>query len=118
VVVTTHHLDEASQCDRLIIMTAGRVVAAGPEHTIVGARTAVEVQPVAGTEWVTLFDALTAAGLPVSLHGRALRVPGTDVARVHTLLEAAHLFASLASVPATLEETFVELASAHSVVAP
>jgi ABC-type multidrug transport system ATPase subunit len=126
VLVTTHYLEETSQCDRLVIMAAGRVVAAGPEAAIVGDRTAVEVElkpaavggvsdadrsaEPAAAGWATAFGVLADAGLPVALHGRTLRVAGGDEARVRAALDARHLPASLRLVPATLEETFVELA--------
>jgi ABC-2 type transport system ATP-binding protein len=119
VLVTTHYLEEASQCDRLVIMAAGRVVAEGPEAAIVGDRRAVEVELTSdagdeGVDWATAFGVLADAGLPVALHGRTLRVAGGDAARVHDALEARHVTAGLSLVPATLEETFVELALAGS----
>ena len=123
VLVTTHYLEETSQCDRLVIMAGGRVVAAGTETAIVGDRTAVEValEPTEGARetaesraaaagWAAAFGVLADAGLPVALHGRTLRVAGGDEARVRAALDARHLPASLRLVPATLEETFVELA--------
>src|ERR687891_2773416 len=45
VLVSTHFMSEASQCDRLVVMAAGRVVAAGGMAEIVGDATAVEVRP-------------------------------------------------------------------------
>ncbi len=114
VLVTTHYLEETSQCDRLVIMAAGRVVAEGAESVIVGARQAVEVglRGGAGADWATVFGVLTDAGLPVALHGRTLRVAGRDEASVRAALEARLVAADLRLVPATLEETFVELALA------
>ena len=44
VLVTTHHLDEAGECDRLVLMAAGRVVAQGTLAAIVGDGTAVAVR--------------------------------------------------------------------------
>jgi ABC-type multidrug transport system ATPase subunit len=113
VLVTTHYLEEAKECDRLIIMAAGRVVASGPEGEIVGGHTAVEVSPGPGTHWAILFESLAATGMPVTLHGRKLRVPGTEMQTVEAALEAARLSALLAVVPASLEERFVELAAAE-----
>ena len=43
VLVTTHHLDEAGECDRLVLMAGGRVVAEGTLAGIVGDGTAVAV---------------------------------------------------------------------------
>ncbi len=109
VLVTTHYLEETSQCDRLVIMAAGRVVAEGREAAIVGDRAAVEVGLDAAAGWAAAFGVLVDAGLPVALHGRTLRVAGGDEARVRAALDARHIPASLRLVPATLEETFVEL---------
>ena len=53
--VTTHHLDEAGECDRLVLMAAGRVVAEGTLASIVGDGTAVAVR--AG-RWDAAFAAL------------------------------------------------------------
>ena len=106
--VTTHHMDEADECDRLVIMANGRVVAEGTAATIVGDTTAVEV--TAG-RWEDAFAALAGAGVPVTLVGRHLRASGVDPARVRAVLAAAGVAAELAVVPATLDEAFVALAS-------
>ena len=106
VLVTTHSLDEAEQCDRLVLMAAGRVVAAGTIAQIVGGATAVEVDC---PRWDDAFRALDAAGLPLVLAGRRLRVPGGDVARVQAALDARHVAARLRVVAATFEETFVQI---------
>ena len=107
VLVTTHHLGEAEQCDRLVVLTAGRVVAAGSLPEIVGDTTAAEVR---SPSWEAAFTALDLARLPVSLVGRTLRVPGNDAAAVARVLAAAGVPAEVASVPASFEETFVVLA--------
>jgi len=119
VLVTTHYLEETSQCDRLVIMAAGRVVAEGTEAAIVGDRTAVELElapaeaggagRAAGADWATVFGVLADAGLPVALHGRTLGVAGGAGARVRGALAARHVAAGFRLVPASLEETFVEL---------
>ena len=107
VLVTTHHLDEAGECDRLVLMAGGRVVAEGTLASIVGDGTAVAVR--AGC-WDAAFAALGAAGLPAALVGRELRVPGGDLPAVSAALDTAAVTAELAVVPATFEETFVRLA--------
>ena len=108
VLVTTHGMDEAEQCDRLIVMAQGRVVAQGTIETIIGDLTSVEVE---GEHWETVFEALDAAGLPLALAGRRIRVPGVDLTRVRTALDARALDVSVTLVPATFEEAFVVLAS-------
>jgi ABC-2 type transport system ATP-binding protein len=109
--VTTHHLAEAEQCDRLVVLAAGRVAAAGTPDEIVGDTTAAEVRTPA---WEAAFTALDRAGLPVSLVGRTLRVPGADPAEVDRLLADAGVPAEVASVRASFEETFVALATERS----
>jgi ABC-2 type transport system ATP-binding protein len=110
VLVTTHHLDEAAYCDRLVVMAAGTVVAHGTLAGIVGQRKAVAVE---APRWEAAFAALDRGGLPAALVGRALRVPGGDLARVQAALDTAGVVAALSVVPATFEETFVDLARAR-----
>jgi len=111
VLATTHHLDEAGYCDRLVVLAAGAVVAEGTLQGIVGARTAVAVE---APRWEAAFAALDKGGLPAALVGRTLRVPGGDAARVQAALDAGGVAAALSVVPATFEETFVALARASA----
>jgi ABC-2 type transport system ATP-binding protein/ribosome-dependent ATPase len=108
VLVTTHHLSEAEQCDRLVVLANGRVAAAGTLAEVVGDTTAAEVRT---PSWEAAFTALDAAGLPVSLVGRNLRVPGADPDAVRRLLADAGVPAQVATVAASFEETFVVLAA-------
>ena len=109
VLVTTHRLDEVSQCDRLVLMAGGRIVAEGTLSDIVGDGTAVAVH---AEQWAEAFASLADAGLPAALVGRDLRVPGGDEQGVRAALAARGIRADLAVVPATFEETFVRLAAA------
>jgi ABC-2 type transport system ATP-binding protein len=107
VLVTTHYMDEAEQCDRLIIMAEGRVVATGSATELTGGRTAAEVL---AEDWTAAFGALEEAGLPVALMGRRLRVPGCDPAEIRAALEHRHVSGDVRSVPASLDEVFLTLA--------
>jgi ABC-2 type transport system ATP-binding protein len=107
VLVTTHHMSEAGQCDRLVVLASGRVVAEGTMDEMVGGTRAVEVR---SGRWEQAFTALDTAGLPVSLVGRTLRVPGADPGAVGGLLADAGVDADLDEVPASFEEAFVVLA--------
>jgi len=104
VLVTTHYLDEAEECGRLVIMADGRVVAEGSAAEITGGR---RVSVVEAESWAAALDALEAAGLPAALAGRTLRVPGAGPAEVTRALGA--LPARVSDAPATLEERFFEL---------
>jgi ABC-2 type transport system ATP-binding protein len=104
VLVTTHYMDEAGECDRLMVMADGRVVAEGTAAAIIGD---ARVSVVDSESWAAAFGALEAAGLPVALVGRTLRVPGaapTDVIAALGGIEA-----RVTDAPATLEERFFQL---------
>jgi ABC-2 type transport system ATP-binding protein len=105
VLVTTHYMDEAGECDRLVIMAAGRVVARGTLPEIVGD---AQVSVVESDAWAEAFGALEAAGLRAALVGCTLRVPGAAPDAVRRAL--GDLSATVTSAPATLEERFFELA--------
>jgi len=109
VLVTTHHLDEAAYCDRLVIMDAGGVAAEGTATSIVGDRQTVAVSCA---RWEAAFAALQRAGLDASLAGTTLRVPQAEPGGVRAALYAAGLTAEVRTVPATLEEAFVGLVRA------
>ncbi|HVB41682.1 MAG TPA: ABC transporter ATP-binding protein [Streptosporangiaceae bacterium] len=104
VLVTTHYMEEAGECGRLVIMADGAVVAEGTADQIVGASQSVLVQ---ARSWSSAFEALEDAGLQVALAGRGLRIPGADPARV--LRALGDRPATVRQVPATLEERFFEL---------
>lgn len=108
VLVTTHRMSEAEQCDRLVMLADGRVVAEGTMAAIVGGRSTVEV---AAARWEDAFAALEAAGLPAALVGRALRVPGAGRGQVEAALRERGVEAAVGLVPATFDETFVTLAA-------
>ena len=104
VLVTTHYMDEAHECGRLVIMADGRVVAEGTAAEIVGSGQVVVVE---AESWSAAFSALERSGLQVALAGRGLRVPGADPAEVRRAL--GDLAATVRQAPATLEERFFEL---------
>ncbi len=102
--VTTHHMDEAEECDRLVVMADGRVVAEGTVAEIVGDTRVAVVQT---EEWQRAFEAVEAAGMSAALVGRTLRVPGVAPAAVERAL--GDMPARVGEAGATLEERFLEL---------
>lgn len=104
VLVTTHHMDEAEECDRLVVMAQGRVVGEGSVEEIVGGARVVVVE---SPEWERALEALEGAGLSAALVGRTLRVPSTGVEEVGHALDGVP--AILGEAGATLEERFLEL---------
>jgi ABC-2 type transport system ATP-binding protein len=105
VLVTTHNMEEAEQCDRLVVMADGRVVARGTAREITGGRTVAEVRCDDPNRAFALVDA---DGILVQMHGRALRASAAGAA-VAALLSRAGIDAAVETVPATLEEAFVDI---------
>jgi ABC-2 type transport system ATP-binding protein len=111
VLVTTHNMEEAGQCDRLVVMAAGKVVARGTEAEIIGGQTAAEVRCPDRNRAFALLDA---GQFPVQVHGQALRVAG-PAAAVAGLLSRAGIDAAVETVPANLEEAFVAIVAPPAV---
>ncbi len=105
--VTTHNMEEAEQCDRLVIMVDGSDAAEGTAAQIIGGRTVAEVRT---EDWPRAFSLLEQAGYSVQLHGTALRVIST-AQEVERLFSAASIAAQVDGVPANLEEAFVAIAA-------
>jgi ABC-2 type transport system ATP-binding protein len=108
VLVTTHSMEEAEECDRLVVLAAGRRIAEGSVRDIVGTS---RVTTVTTPDWAGAFAALDAAGLKTALVGRSLRVLGAGPEQVRRALGG--LPVRLGQAPATLEERFVELTLAE-----
>jgi ABC-2 type transport system ATP-binding protein len=112
VLVTTHNMQEAEQCDRLLLMSQSRLVGQGSEADIIGSTTAVAVTT---GEWARAFAVLNDAGQPVMLAGRDVRVADADAGQVRRILAAAGISADVVGVPATIEERMMVLARAPQV---
>lgn len=107
VIVTTHHMDEAEECDRLVLMVGGAVVAEGSLDDIAGGTTAV----VRAARWTEAFDSLESEGLHVALVGTSVRVPGERADRVRAVLRDASVDAIVEDASMTLDEAFVQIAA-------
>ncbi len=106
VLVSTHSMDEAEQCDRVVILDRGAVKASGTVSEIIGDEQVVEVETEA---WSGAFGILEQKGLGVGLVGRRLRVQGASVDEVRRIVETAGIEASAREVPSSLEETMVQI---------
>jgi ABC-2 type transport system ATP-binding protein/ribosome-dependent ATPase len=109
--VSTHYMQEAEQCDRLILMDLGRIVAEGTTSQIVGDTTTVRVYT---DTWASAFKALRGADLPVALAGRQVRAVGTPADRVREVLAGAGVMGRVEVVTATLEEKMTAIVRARS----
>ena len=106
--VTTHYMEEAQECDRLVIMADGGVVATGTPAEVIGDATVTVVE---APDWRAAFGRLEDAGFSVALAGHALRLPEADLAAARQALAGAGGLDGVRvyATPATLEERFFQL---------
>jgi len=109
VLVTTHSMQEARQCDRLVLLSEGAVAGSGTESDIVEGLTVVVV--TAGL-WSDAFNALTRSGALVTLDGRSVRVIDQSHDSVERTLQGAGIDATLEILPATIDERMASLKKA------
>ncbi len=115
VLVTTHYMDEAAQCDRLVIMAHGQEVGTGTPSAIIGDLTVVEVS----TSDQSALGRLEHAGFTVVPSSGRLRVVTSDRDAVVAALDTPArgdndpgdaddtASSSVTIQPATLEEAFM-----------
>lgn len=104
VLVTTHYMQEAAQCDRLLILADGEIVTRGTVDEISGRHRCLRVET---SRWKEAFEILRGNGVPVLLHGRSLRLPGTEADHVQKLLVALGDDVTISTTSATLEEAML-----------
>jgi ABC-2 type transport system ATP-binding protein/ribosome-dependent ATPase len=106
VLVSTHYMEEAQNCDELIVMRDGHVVATGSVNEIIGARSVVAVK---ADDLNAALIALDTAGIDTVRTTDSLRVIHVSAETVARALDTDHVVAQIDAVPATFEEAFVQL---------
>ena len=116
VFVTTHYLDEAEHCDRLALMHAGKLLAAGGVDDLKGIFAARAVLEVGCPD---IVDALELLGrqdwvLETSVFGTRLHVVVRDEkegarATRDVLEQSGNAATSITPVPPSLEDIFIHL---------
>jgi ABC-2 type transport system ATP-binding protein len=110
VLVTTHYMDEAEQCDRLVLMLAGSVIAAGTPHEIKSglAGRLLEINP-SGDPFSAMSDAQHQPAVEDAyLYGVTLRVVSAPAQREAVEHELAKL-GPVRNAEPSLEDAFVAL---------
>ena len=102
ILVSTHHMDEAEECDQVVLMAGGRKVAAGSVADIVGGLRVVEVAGSIGDADVRRLGSRGGTALHT---GRGTRIVGLDAGSLIEILGVG----TATEVPATFEEAFVAL---------
>ncbi len=108
VLVSTHSMQEARQCDRLLLMFDGRIVGRGTESDIVAGMTTVEVA-ADSCSWSDAFSVLANDGLLVTLNGTKARVIDLAPADVEAKLREHGIEADVQVVPSTIDERMASL---------
>lgn len=104
ILVTTHYMQEAAQCDRLVMLAAGEVTGSGTVDEITAGHSSLVVT----TEyWDEAFKLLQDASIPALLGGRTLRLPGARRDPVIKALKPLGESVHIQEGAATLEETMM-----------
>lgn len=120
VFVTTHHMDEAENCDLLAMIYQGAIIASGSPNDLKTKFMAGDVLKITVPEPEVWIDELSASGITkeAALFGSALHVIVQDERQATPLI--AGLFSrkgikdySIERIPASLEDVFVSLIEAH-----
>jgi ABC-type multidrug transport system ATPase subunit len=113
VLVSTHYMDEAERCNRIVYLADGRIVVQGSAEEVVR-RSALVTFETTGegiddvARRVRRMDGVEAA----AVFGHALRVAGTDRERLHHALGAFGAF-DWHEVEPRLEDVFIHLLAAR-----
>lgn len=105
VLVSTHYMDEAEECDRVILMAGGREVKAGTVEEVVSQFTTVSFR---GELRDSQIQALREEGGTVLVAHDGWRIVGLDAFAVSEVLGSS---AMVEESPASFEEAFVALSS-------
>jgi len=103
VLVSTHHMEEAEECDRVVLMADGREVVSGVVSEIVSGFSSVLLEGEVGDE---VLREIRARGGKVLVDRSGWRVVGLGPGEIG---EAVGPSVTVARVPATFEEVFVAL---------
>ncbi|MGD2100630.1 MAG: ABC transporter ATP-binding protein [Acidimicrobiia bacterium] len=105
VLVSTHYMDEAEECDRVVLMASGREVASGTVGDVVSGARSLALEGDIDTESA---DELRRHGAKVFLDAGGWRVVGMDKDVVRSIVGPD---TKVIEVPASFEEAFVALSS-------
>jgi ABC-2 type transport system ATP-binding protein/ribosome-dependent ATPase len=103
VLVSTHYMEEAEECDRVVLMAKGKKVAAGSVKQVIGETRAVALS---GDVTASNLETVEGSGGTVLMDGPGWRVVGLRVEQVREIV-GPHV--SVDEVPASFEEAFVAL---------
>jgi ABC-2 type transport system ATP-binding protein len=124
VLVTTHYLEEAEQCNRMGFMVAGEVVAQGTPSEIKNDQPGQLVEVVTNKTQIA-SNLLKTQFTPwrVSIFGDSLHIvldyPEADIPKIHSILQTEGInLQSLRPIPFSLEDAFIGIVQRAAEVTP
>jgi ABC-2 type transport system ATP-binding protein len=109
ILISTHYMDEAMQCDRLLIMANGKVVGEGDPEQIVAN---MKVARVTTNRVADALEVLDAEGFQPVLSGDELRVPSENLEALRSALQSQGIESTVQATNATLAEAILILGGA------
>jgi ABC-type multidrug transport system ATPase subunit len=112
VLVSTHYMDEAERCHRVVYLSGGRLIVQGRAEDVVReAKIAVFEATGAGLDVVARRLRGAPGAESVTVFGGAVRAVGTDQAALESAIATAGGGASVTwrQVPARLDDVFIHL---------
>ncbi len=112
VLVSTHYMDEAERCKRIVYLSGGRIVTQGAPEAVVRGSGLITFE-AAGPEADAAARALrrTPVVEAAAVFGTAVHVAGTDRAALERALAACGIALEWHEVPPRLEDVFIHLLS-------
>ena len=108
VLVSTHYMEEAEQCDRLVMLASGKMVADGTTSDLTSR---IKTVAISSTDWRAVITAITSAGMKAAVTGRTVRVIQEDQVAIEKVLADAGIVADVREAHATFDEAFVALSN-------
>jgi ABC-2 type transport system ATP-binding protein len=110
VLVSTHYMDEAERCARVIYLANGYLVVQGTAEEVVRQASITVMEAVGEVEAAAMKLRQQEAVETATVFGRALRVTGTDAASLGAAIEAAGLRGlDWHEVPPRLDDVFIHM---------
>jgi ABC-type multidrug transport system ATPase subunit len=111
VLVSTHYMDEAERCHRVVYLSGGRLIVQGSAETVVREARLTVFEATGGNLAALVRPARAAPGIEsATVIGRALRVVGTDAAAVARAIQTlARPGVHWSEVPSRLDDVFIHL---------
>jgi len=113
VLVSTHYMDEAERCHRVVYLSGGKLIVQGSAETVVRDAHLAVFEATGGNLGSLVRRARAAPGIEsATVIGRALRVVGTDPAAVEQAIQKlTEPGVHWSAVPARLDDVFIHFLS-------